>query len=143
MSPETDGVTHINVYSKGKTVVGRWLSNFAFQPIQIEGLTFCSIEGYWYWLGNNDPKLKVLSGLAAKAYGTDLHKTYGFDKLPDFQEKIEAALRLKAAARPDMMKILRETDLPLVHYYFIRGKVVAPKAHRWVVEFWEKLRRES
>ena len=44
-----DGMTHINVYSKGKTEIGRWLSNFAYSPIDLgnEGY-FSSIEGYWY-----------------------------------------------------------------------------------------------
>jgi len=25
-----DGETHINIYSKGKTEIGRWLSNFSY-----------------------------------------------------------------------------------------------------------------
>jgi len=32
INPEEDGITHINIYSKGKTDLGRMLSNFAKLP---------------------------------------------------------------------------------------------------------------
>ena len=40
-----DGVHHINVYSKSKTEIGRWLSNFSYSPIQTKDGDFESIEG--------------------------------------------------------------------------------------------------
>jgi hypothetical protein len=42
-----DGITHINIYSKGKTELGRWLSNFTYHPIETEDGKFDSVEGYW------------------------------------------------------------------------------------------------
>ena len=51
LTPQNDGITHINVYSKGKTTLGRWLTNFAHTPIDTIDGHFESIEGYWYWLG--------------------------------------------------------------------------------------------
>lgn len=50
--PKMDGVTHINIYSKGKTQLGRVASNFAYFPFEIpnDG-RFSSVEGYWHWLG--------------------------------------------------------------------------------------------
>lgn len=32
--PEMDGIDHINVYSKGKTELGKLLSNFARTPFE-------------------------------------------------------------------------------------------------------------
>ena len=46
--PAEDGITHVNVYSRGLTTLGRWLSNFAHCPIETEDGPFASIEGYWY-----------------------------------------------------------------------------------------------
>lgn len=60
MDPKTDGVDHINIYSKGKTWLGRELSNFAPLPQSIEvpimSLTFnChTVEGIWYLHRIND-----------------------------------------------------------------------------------------
>jgi predicted NAD-dependent protein-ADP-ribosyltransferase YbiA (DUF1768 family) len=70
-----DGITHINIYSKGKTTLGRELSNFANTPIEVTDGYFESIEGYWYWLGssNKDKELlRNMSGFQAKQYGRNL-----------------------------------------------------------------------
>ena len=34
--PKDDGITHINIYSQGKTQLGRFLSNFEPSPIETE-----------------------------------------------------------------------------------------------------------
>jgi len=47
---EEDGVTHINIYSKGRTTLGQMLSNFEDSPFTCEDGNFRSIEDYWYWL---------------------------------------------------------------------------------------------
>jgi hypothetical protein len=51
IKPSEDGVTHINVYSRGNTELGRLLSNFAHTPFSHpEFGEFASVEGFWYWL---------------------------------------------------------------------------------------------
>ena len=51
MNLEDDGITHINVYSKGATALGRALSNFARIPVMVvPNGRFESVEAYWYWL---------------------------------------------------------------------------------------------
>lgn len=70
VDPNEDGVTHINIYSQGKTELGRMLSNFYKCRIDTKDGVFNSVEGYWYWLGIEDCKekdaLKTLSGYQAK-----------------------------------------------------------------------------
>ena len=58
--PEDDGRTHVNVYSRGRTSLGRDLSNFAHLPFELDGLAFASVEGFWFWLvtGVDDPQQK-------------------------------------------------------------------------------------
>lgn len=50
LDPTKDGIDHINVYSKGKTALGRFLSNFAETDLETKDGHFASVEAYWYWL---------------------------------------------------------------------------------------------
>jgi len=69
-----DGVTHVNIYSKAKTELGRWLSNFAYAPIRITGHgRFASIEAYWYWLKDNVPT----SSACSRSTLFRLHRMFG------------------------------------------------------------------
>ena len=35
IDPSKDGIDHINIYSKGKTELGKYLSNFTYAPIKL------------------------------------------------------------------------------------------------------------
>jgi len=132
-NPNEDGVTHINVYSKGKTELGRFLTNFSYSPfVHPEDGKFNSIEGYWYWLSSKDDKLRTLSGFLAKQYG---RKVKASDWLNDDKSKakILEAIKIKIDNNPKMKKLLQENKLPLTHYYTYGDKVVnVPKA-QWIL----------
>lgn len=137
--PDTDGVDHINVYSQGKTQLGRWLSNWACVPIETEDGHFDSIEGYWYWIGTPDDRLRTLSGYAAKKLGKELRKKLGHDwqaeERYEFKEKISKALRLKARTSELACRALWLNRLPLRHYYVFGGEVKRA-GHGWVLDEW-------
>jgi len=63
IDPKEDRISHINVYSKSTTELGRKLTNFARMttPTANDGV-FASVEAYWYWLGvaENNPKRETL-----------------------------------------------------------------------------------
>lgn len=145
LQPKDDGITHINAYSRGKTELGRCLSNFAECPFTCEDGEFQSIEGYWYWLscppGTQREQLRKLSGISAKKAGRDL-RGKDWDETPKFRAKIETALEAKGAAWSYLRAELRECDLPITHYYVMRGKVIAPVKGSWVWAKWERLREE-
>lgn len=72
INPDEDGITHINVYSKGKTELGQLLSNFAYTPfVHSEYGKFNSIEAFWYYYftGCKHDDLKLLYGYKAKEKG--------------------------------------------------------------------------
>ena len=136
MNPENDGIDHINVYSKGKTELGKFLSNFAYSLIETEDGLFSSIEGYWYWLGHNDDRLRKLSGFEAKKLGRELGAPDWIDS-EEFKEKIKKAITIKLNSN-EAVELLDANsdllDLPLAHYYVYKGKVVEPKDGEWILE---------
>ncbi|MFW6002245.1 MAG: hypothetical protein ACOCQD_02810 [archaeon] len=136
-----DGITHINIYSKGKTELGRFLSNFTYSPITLpDHGNFNSIEGYWYWLGTRDEKLRYLHGFAAKKYGRKLKR---INNLPEkeFQSLICRAIWRKIASNPHFYRELIKSNLPLTHYYIIMGKCISPKNQEWLLNFINRIRK--
>lgn len=125
-----DGIDHINIYSKGKTEIGRWLSNFSYSPIQTEHGSFNSIEGYWYWQTTLNDHLRNLHGFSAKKLGKESEKVL---EIPPevFQEKIKKAIDLKLKLRS---KDIADINLPLAHYYEYGGKRVEKLEYNWITE---------
>ena len=143
-----DGKTHINIYSKAKTELGRWMSNFALTSLTINGVNFQSIEAYWYWLGLNffnhkeeETSLREASGFMAKSLGREYRKDIPQRKDPHFEEKIKEALRTKLNHYPKMKVLLGESTLPFAHYYTF-GEKTKDAGFKWLIEEWELLRRE-
>lgn len=134
-----DGITHINIYSKGETDLGRWLSNFSRTPFTCEEGRFESIEGYWYWLGSRDDRLRKLSGYPAKKLGKDLPRIVEVD---NFESKIKKAIICKLKANPYILKALLESELPFAHYYVFCG-YRKDAGFQWLVEFFEELRMKA
>lgn len=138
-----DGVDHINIYSKGKTSIGRWLSHFTFAPFTHWRYgKFNSIEGLWYWaLAKPDEtreRLRVLSGFSAKAYGRELVRARDPDS-PEFRQDIIDAEIAKLDAHPKQRGEFLASTLPLVHYYeYPSGRILG--AGQWVIDELSKLR---
>ena len=130
---ENDGIDHINVYSKGKTELGRFLSNFAYSPIKIEDGNFNSIEGYWYWLSCKDEKLRNLYGYYAKQYGRSVGGLDWQDS-EEFKNKICKAIDIKINNNPSKLQELNNLKIPLVHYYNYGGRIIEPKEGKWIIE---------
>ncbi len=137
IDPEKDGIDHINIYSKGKTRLGRKLTNFAFSPFEHpEDGKFNSIEGYWYWVSTEDDRLRKLSGFRAKKLGRELGAPDYIEE-DEFERKIKMAIKAKLDCCPALLEELKNTKIPLLHYYNYGGKVVEPKKGKWVIEYLE------
>lgn len=139
---DRDGIDHVNIYSKGKTELGRFLSNFAHSPINTEDGSFNSIEGYWYWLSSRDDKLRQLSGWQAKSYGRSISAKDWFDD-EIFKEKIRKAIFIKINNNPTMLKQLQELELPLQHYYVYGDKIINVPDNNWVIDYLESFKSKS
>ena len=125
IDPDKDGVDHINVYSQGKTDLGKFLSNFAHTPIDLPEGHFESIEGYWHYLGLPDncrekSKLKKLWGAEARSVGRGLRKRYGTKHKSDFKDKIRHAIDVKLLEYQTLWVNDDAVFLPLEHYYVFK-----------------------
>lgn len=142
IDPNEDGKTHINVYSKGKTKLGRMLSNFHELPVETIDGEFSSIEGYWYWLGaarvDEREALRELSGYDAKEIGRLLQDED--EKIDEdlFRSKIKRAIWGKIVQDPIIDSFI-SSDLPFEHYYVYGGQPQQGPG-QWIMDFLERFR---
>lgn len=144
----SDGIDWINIYSKGETKLGRDLSNFAALSVETLDGSFASLEGYWYWLSVPPSlaardALRYQTGHEAKFLGQSLRRGsrevhYTIDPL--FKLKIVHAMVGKLILHPALFAALKDSSLPLRHYYVYGGVEVEPKSGQWIVPIWEMLR---
>lgn len=143
INPQEDGITHTNIYSKGKTEIGRFLSNFTEFNFDCEDGNFNSIEGYWYWLSTKDDRLRKLSGWKAKHLGRELRGD-DWNNSEEFKIKIKAAIKIKLDyANKELSTIV----LPIKHYYvfYKDGKniIVEPNDGKWIIDYIESYIRDK
>ena len=154
-TPDKDGVTHINVYSKAQTLTGRKLTNYAKSPFRdpLFG-EFESMEGFWFWLssGKQYNHLRKLSGFKAHHLGKIVCNENSFTMDEEkFKNYITIATKAKLRQNKDILQMLVETgDLPLVHYYYdyneidlSKAKVTYLKKHHWQMELLMEIREKT
>jgi hypothetical protein len=144
IDPTKDGITHINIYSQGKTELGRMLSNFYRYSIETKDGQFNSVEGYWYWLGIEDCKekeiLRKLYGYTAKKTGNNLKAHFNSRFDDEFERKILNAIWYKARKNTHLF-VPETSKLPLEHYYNFSGKIVNVKnKYLWMIDGIDKMR---
>jgi hypothetical protein len=137
-NPSEDGVTHINIYSKGKTDLGRLLSNFATLWVSHpEHGNWPSIEAFYYWYGTGKTHdiFRELSPYEVKKYGKNLPKV----PVDDFQDQIRLMILFKIQYYSNIREALKQTALPFTHYYTYGNgldvKIIEKDADQWLVEW--------
>jgi hypothetical protein len=144
--PHYDGVDHINVYSRGRTVLGQELSNFAHQSLQHPKYGFfASVEALWYWLstGMQHDHLRRLYAASAKTAGIRL-AIVPMDQA-QFNDTIRDGLRLKIVQNPKLYESLKKSTLPLRHYYVYGANpfvIRESKKHLWQMVCLEEIRSQ-
>lgn len=146
-SPETEGIDHVNIYSKSKLQLGRFMSNFARAPITVDGLNIKSIEGLWYYKSVDAPELMKLPlldlyGYQAKQLGKSF-PSLGNTESEEFIRCIKRAIYVKYMAYKELLEdeFAETIQLPLTHYYTFGSKVHIPTSDTWVIDHWENLRK--
>lgn len=148
LHPELDGKEFINIYTRGKTRLGRLLSNLADVPVyhDIYG-TFRTAEGLWYYLktGRVHESLRALDGFEAKRIG----RTYPVVWFDDFQSVFKVALRNKIDRHRELRELFVTSTLPFEHFYLyeskrsgVEPKVIVPKDVQWLTDYFMELREQ-
>jgi len=153
--PNQDGLSHINIYSKGKTELGRQLTNFSHFPIQTKDGKFNSVEGWWYWqiakqngilqkTGQLE-KLRTCIGMEAKNFGRNIGipDWPTTNKMAEFQTMFQEVAQAKIDQHVTLKQNLIQSSLPLTHYY-VWGtpiKIHSPKEAEWITKIWEDIRK--
>lgn len=143
-TPATEGVDHINAYSRSRTPLGRLLSNFAHTPFTLrDDGPFASVEAYWYWLSAPLPlrdTLRPLHGFEAKRQGRAI-RGHDWPSSPAFRYKVCSALYAKVTQNPDLARLLAASPLPIVHYYVTAGgQTIYPENGEWMWSYYEAIR---
>ncbi|MCK9616163.1 MAG: hypothetical protein M0R48_11845 [Candidatus Omnitrophica bacterium] len=147
--PLTDGVTHINIYTKGKTKLGRDLTNLSRHGFEMKEYgRFECVEGFWYYYltGCQHEEFRKYDGFTAKTEGQKLREDrIDKDGLSDVNKgEILEAIRCKLRQNRDVLKNLIESELPLTHYYYYgeesNCKIVRLHQYDWIVEEIENIR---
>jgi hypothetical protein len=139
--PNDDGIGHINVYSKAKTELGRYLSNFSDCYVETEDGKFRTIEGYWYWLSCKHEPLRDLPGWQCKEVGRD-HRGEDWPKIPGFEQKIMKAIMTKMQ-HPWCVEELKKTgSKPFFHYYVFMNRAFMVKDGLWIITLITEFRDE-
>lgn len=125
--PDTEGIDHINMYSKSTLEYGRMLSNFYKFPIATQDGNFMSVEGYWWWLSIEDceekEKLRNMYGYPAAKFGNELLGTYKREFVDDFEHRIAKAIWYKMRRHKNLL-LPEYENLPIVHYYVYGSKIL-------------------
>lgn len=114
--PLLDGETHINIYSKGHTKLGRMLSHFTESPFEHEEFgKFRSVEGFWFYVksGMKHDELRTLHGFEAKKVGSTLSRV----ECANFMTLIEQANECKIRQNPEILEEFTKNHKPFLHYY--------------------------
>jgi predicted NAD-dependent protein-ADP-ribosyltransferase YbiA (DUF1768 family) len=133
-----DGITHINVYSKGKTELGRCLSNFFNSPFEYKGEQFESVEGFWYYTITGKEIFKYLSGWQAKSEGKNCLK---INDEPS-KDVLKEVYYSKLYSNDKIKNLLLNSILPFEHYYVYGNRVVEASDYLWTAKLWEEIREE-
>lgn len=137
-----DGITHINIYSRGKTTLGRWLSHYQHMPFvhPFYG-PFYSMEGFWFYIrsGRKHDELRYVSNFKAKTMG----KQFGREPNLHFREDIIAGNYEKIRQNQQLYDAIKASTLPFDHYYIFgpQSILVNAKDSAWLVEGFEEIRQ--
>lgn len=128
-----DGKTHVNIYSAGKTELGRRLTNFSKNDfIHPEYGWFQSMEAYWYWCatGKKVESFRSKWGVEAKRAGQSATKVY----YEGFHDDMLVGIHCKLSQWPDIYQLLSECELPLTHYYCHGTSVKCTESFNFILD---------
>ena len=153
-----DGITHINMYSKGKTKLGRMLTNMSNIEFKVilnkKEVTFKSLEGYWYFLQIYFLTKKInydfvdIDCFEAKIKGKEILANIDRGMTEETYERFKGyiikGLQSKLKKNSEIYTLISENNLKFAHYYYYgNGEFTQTlPQYNWIVEAVEKISEE-
>jgi len=162
---EFDGVTHVNIYSKSKTKLGRSLSHFSNFSFEINNMKFENFEGYYFYIllkeyfKKFDYKVpKYFTTFLQTYQGSEIRKTVlefiKINKIKQnelikiknseiFKSQIIQGLKERLKQNKILLQMLKENDLPFKHYYVYGDKIIDKNdGFEYIIEFYNKVSKK-
>lgn len=139
----SDGKDHINIYTKGKTFLGRFLSNLHHTPVETKKSgKFHSAEALWYFLTREDSEVfrNIESPFKCKEIGRK--KTKKNIEMGYVYSEMKEAIKYKVMNNEPVKRMLVSSEKPFTHYYEYGGKKVFPENQEWLINAIENIRKE-
>ena len=145
IDPTLDGKTHINVWAKGATFLGKFLSHRTLCELNMPSGRFLCIAAYWYHLTcKEDSRLSHCYDWETELLATQLTALPKKQQLPaaELQAKIKKALDQKIKWSEYWQEEFTESTLPFLHYHLdADGNVVdESRKYRWLLNHLEARR---
>lgn len=151
LNPHNDGVKFINIYSKGKTSLGRKLTNMQMHEFMFDNIKFNSVEQAWHFYKfAGQPELA--KQILAIPNSFDCLKFARANRTEDttakalsfgFKLLMEDVIRTRIETDEDLTNMLRNSWLPFEHYYAYSGTVHDQRdKYEWLLQIFEKIRTE-
>lgn len=151
--PAKDGVDHINIYSKGKTSLGRALTNMFQFTFEYNGCTFHSVEQAWHYFKFLDINPLVAQHILSLENSYDCLKyaransvpeTVAFVQTDAFRNRIKDVIITRLQADDALRVQLKNSVLPFKHYFVYGADAVRDQSDKysWLIQIFEDLRTE-
>jgi hypothetical protein len=145
IDPKEDGKTHINIWAKGATFIGKFLAPRTLCELNMPEGRFLCVAAYQYHLTcKEDSRLNRVHDWETELLATQLSPLPKKQQLPaaELQTKIKKALDQKLKWSEYWMEEFTESELPFLYYHFdTEGNVIdESKKYRWLLNHLEARR---
>lgn len=151
LSAEQDGINHINIYSKGKTNLGKRLTNMHHFTFRYDNIEFISVEQAWHFYkfcGYPEIANKVLqfkNSFECLKFARDNKQEDSAEHVqtPIFQQLMKDVIRTRIECDIELQNMLRNSWLPFEHYYVYGDKIQDQRnKYEWLLDIFEEYRTE-
>ncbi len=131
---EGDGYDHINIWNRGNTQLGKFLSHGTKTPfIHKHFGKFCSMEAFWKYIQSEerDDRIRVMSGITLRSFSRQLNML----RINNFKAIILDSEWQKIQQYPEYIELMKESKLPFDLYYFNKKSNVRirPTYFSWLI----------
>ena len=148
-----DGIDHINIYSKGKSTLGKRLTNMFPFNFTFDGLIFKSVEHAWHYYKFIDYNPDVATQIfetnspydalkIARANATE--DTSSVVLTNEFRSLIKEVIKQRIMEDESLIILLRNSWLPFEHYYVYGADKIQDQSDKyaWLIYIFDDIRAE-